>query len=110
MGEGGISTEDVHESRDSQNVPVFPTVLTAGGDSSAIDAATRRVRDERWPEVEAVQKMQEKQGSVFFNDRWSTQLVFRLLPWLMRTGILQWLRRKESRLMSDGVVPVRLVV
>jgi hypothetical protein len=36
--------------------------------------------------------------------------VFRLLPWLMRTGILQWLRRKESRLMSDGVVPVRLVV
>jgi 2-polyprenyl-6-methoxyphenol hydroxylase-like FAD-dependent oxidoreductase len=85
-------------------------VLTAGGDASAIDAATRRVRDERWPEVITVQQMQEKQGSVFFSDRWSTQLAFRLLPCLMRTGMLQWLQRKEKRLMSDGVVPVRLVV
>ena len=32
------------------------------------------------------------------------------LPWLVRTGLLQWLHRKEYRLMSDGVVPVRLVV
>ncbi len=85
-------------------------VLTAGGDPSAIDAATRRVRDERWPEIVTVQQMQEEQGSVFFNDRWSIRLVFRLLPCLMRTGLLQWLRRKEKRLMADGVVPVRLVV
>ena len=85
-------------------------VLTAGGDPSAIDAATRRVRDERWPEVVTVQRMQEKQGSVFFNDRWSIRLAFRLLPCLMRTGLLQWSRRKEKRLMADGVVPVRLVV
>ena len=34
----------------------------------------------------------------------------RLLPLLVRTGLLQWLHRKEYRLMSDGVVPVRLVV
>jgi hypothetical protein len=34
----------------------------------------------------------------------------RLLPFLMRTGILPWLQRKESRLLSEGVVPVRLVV
>jgi len=67
-------------------------VLTGGGDPSAIDAATRRVRDERWPEVVTVQQMQEKQGSVFFNDRWSVRLAFRLLPCLMRTGLLQWLR------------------
>ena len=85
-------------------------VLTAGGDSSAIDAATKRVRDERWPEIVAVQKMQEKQGRTFFGDRWSTRLMFRLLPWLMRTGILRWLGRKQFRLMSEGVVPVRLVV
>src|SRR5262249_46303833 len=26
-------------------------VLTAGGDPSALDAAARRVRDERWPEI-----------------------------------------------------------
>jgi 2-polyprenyl-6-methoxyphenol hydroxylase-like FAD-dependent oxidoreductase len=85
-------------------------VLTAGGDPSAVDAATRRVREERWPEIVTVQQMQEEQGSVFFNDRWSIRLVFRLLPCLMRTGLLQWSRRKEKRLMADGVVPVRLVV
>lgn len=86
-------------------------VLTAGGDPAAIDAATRRVQGERWPEVVAVQQLQENQGSQFFNDRPGTQLVFRLLlPLLMRTGILPWLQRKETRLLTDGVVPVRLVV
>src|SRR5438309_10825602 len=34
----------------------------------------------------------------------------RLLPFLFRTGLLQWLQRKERRQMSEGVVPVRLVV
>ena len=38
-------------------------VLTAGGDPAAIDAAARRVRDERWPEIVAVQKMQEQPGA-----------------------------------------------
>ena len=85
-------------------------VLSAGGDSAAIDAATRRVRDERWPEIVTVQQFQEQQGSVFFNDHWGMRLLFGLLPFLMRTGILQWVQRKEKRLMADGVVPVRLVV
>jgi 2-polyprenyl-6-methoxyphenol hydroxylase-like FAD-dependent oxidoreductase len=85
-------------------------VLTAGGDPTAIDAATRRVQAERWPEIVAVQKMQEKQGRLFFSDRWSTRLMFRLLPCLMRTGLLEWLNRKEDRLMSEGVVPIQLVV
>src|SRR5262249_1557478 len=71
-------------------------VLTVGGDPLAIDAATRRVFDERWPEVVAVQQMQENQGRQFLNDHWSIRLVFRLLPYLMRTGLLQWLRRKET--------------
>jgi 2-polyprenyl-6-methoxyphenol hydroxylase-like FAD-dependent oxidoreductase len=86
-------------------------VLTAGGDPSAIDAATRRVQDERWPEIEAVQQMQENQARLLFApDRWSSRLMHRLLPLLVRTGLLQWLHRKEYRLMSDGVVPVRLMV
>src|SRR5262249_38454033 len=86
-------------------------VLTAGGDPSAIDAAARRVRDERWPEIVAVQEMQQHQTRLLFSpDRWSTRLTHRLLPWLVRTGLLQWLHRKEYRLMSEGVVPVRLVV
>src|SRR4029077_3971063 len=85
-------------------------VLTDGSEPSAIDAAARRVRDERWPEIVAVQEMQQKQGRLFFSDRWSTRLMIRLLPFLIRIGLLEWLQRKEVRLMSEGVVPVRLVV
>ena len=91
-------------------------VLTAGGDGTAIDAATRRVRDERWPEIVAVQKIQDNQGRVLNHpDRWRSRLMLRLLPFLLpflfRTGLLLWLQRKEERRqMSEGVVPVRLVV
>jgi 2-polyprenyl-6-methoxyphenol hydroxylase-like FAD-dependent oxidoreductase len=86
-------------------------VLAAGGDPAALDAAARRVRDERWPEVVAVQEMQQDQARILIApDGWSTRLMNRLLPWLVRTGLLQWLRRKEYQYMSDGVVPVRLVV
>ena len=69
------------------------------------------IRDERWPEGVTVQQLQENQGRQFFSDRWGTRVVFRvLLPFLMRTGILPWLQRKETRLLTDGVVPVRLGV
>ena len=86
-------------------------VLTAGSDPSALDAAATRVRDERWPEIVAVQKMQEHQARMLFDpNSWGTRLTYRLLPFLIRTGLLQWLQRKEYRMMSDGVVPVRLVV
>jgi 2-polyprenyl-6-methoxyphenol hydroxylase-like FAD-dependent oxidoreductase len=86
-------------------------VLTAGSDPSALDAATRRVRDERWPEIVAVQEMQQHQARILIApDRWSTRLMNRFLPLLVRTGLLQWLQRKEYRLISDGAVPVRLVV
>ncbi len=55
--------------------------------------------------------MQQGHMRVLFGpDRWSTRLAQRLLPWLICTGVLQWLRRKENRLMSEGVVPVRLAV
>jgi 2-polyprenyl-6-methoxyphenol hydroxylase-like FAD-dependent oxidoreductase len=86
-------------------------VLSAGGTPAALDAAARRVRDERWPEIVAVQQMQQDAGRrMLAHDRWSTRLLLRLAPLLRRTGILQWLQRKESRLMSEGVVPVRLAV
>ncbi len=89
-------------------------VLTAGGDPSAIDAAARRVRDERWPEIVAVQKVQDNQARVLNHpDRWSSRLLLRLLPCLFRTGLtglLLWLQRRERRQLSEGVLPVRLVV
>jgi len=37
----------------------FAQCSPPGGDPSTIDAATRRVRDERWPEIEAVQNAQK---------------------------------------------------
>src|SRR5262249_22279411 len=86
-------------------------VLTAGGDPAALDAAARRIQEERWPEIVAIQRMQEGQARLLFNpDRWNTRLVNWLLPVLVRTGLLQWLERKHYRQMSHGVVPVRLVV
>ncbi len=86
-------------------------VLSAGGDPAAVDAAARRVREERWPEIVAVQQMQQHQARILFApDRWSTRLVNRLLPLLVRTGLLQWLNRKEYQMIADGAVPVRLVV
>jgi 2-polyprenyl-6-methoxyphenol hydroxylase-like FAD-dependent oxidoreductase len=85
--------------------------LAAGGNAAAIDAAARRVRDERWPEIVAVQQMQQHQARILFApDCWSTRLMNRLLPWLARTGLLSWLQRKEYQVLSDGAVPVRLIV
>jgi 2-polyprenyl-6-methoxyphenol hydroxylase-like FAD-dependent oxidoreductase len=86
-------------------------VLNAGADPSAIDAAARRVKDERWPEIVTVQQMQENQVRLLFRPAgWSTRLAHWLLPLLLRTGLLQWLHRKEYQQMSHGVVPVRLTV
>jgi hypothetical protein len=86
-------------------------VLSGGADPAAIDAAARRVQEERWPEIVGVQKMQEDQARMLFNpNRWSTRLVHWLMPLLLRTGVIQWLHRKQYQQMSHGVVPVRLVV
>ena len=55
--------------------------------------------------------MQEHQSQMMFGgDGWRARMVYRMIPWLLRTGLLQWLNRKEYRLMSEGVVPVRLTV
>jgi 2-polyprenyl-6-methoxyphenol hydroxylase-like FAD-dependent oxidoreductase len=84
-------------------------VLAAGGDAAAIDAAAKRVRDERWPEIETVQKMQDRQARVFNRpDHWTSRLMLRMMPFLFRSGLLLWLERKERRRMSEGVVPVHL--
>jgi hypothetical protein len=84
-------------------------VLVAGGDGAAIDAAARRVQDERMPEIVTIQEMQQKQSRVFFDrDRLSVRVALWLMPLLLRIGLLAWLNRKENEHMSRGVVPVRL--
>jgi 2-polyprenyl-6-methoxyphenol hydroxylase-like FAD-dependent oxidoreductase len=86
-------------------------VLAAGADPTAIDAAARRVRDERWPEIVAVQEMQQNQARILMApDGWRSRMINRLLPWLVRTHLLQWLHRKDYVMIADGAVPVRLNV
>ena len=86
-------------------------VLAAGGGPAAVDAAARRVRDERWPEIVEVQQMQHDHARMLFKvESWKARLMYRLLPWMVRLGVLQRMRRKEYRQMSLGVVPVRLAV
>ena len=86
-------------------------VLAAGGGPEALDAAARRAQDERLPEVVAVQQIQQNHDRGMLSATgWRARLAVRLLPWLIRTGLLQRLRRKELRQMSEGVLPVRLAV
>src|SRR6516164_1687471 len=61
-------------------------VLTAGADPAALDAAARRVQEERWPEIVAIQKMQKDQARMLFApNSWSTRLVHWVVPLLLRT-------------------------
>jgi 2-polyprenyl-6-methoxyphenol hydroxylase-like FAD-dependent oxidoreductase len=83
-------------------------VLAAGGDDTAIDAAAALVREERWPEIVAVQEMQQKQARIFHANGWKGRLINALLPLLLRTGLLQKLNRQHYHHMSYGVVPVKL--
>ena len=63
------------------------------------------------PEIVAVQDMQQKQGRMLLNTSGlRARLLHWMLPFLMRSGLLQWLFRKHHKLMSKGVVPVKLVV
>src|SRR5262249_20602862 len=85
-------------------------VLAAGADPAAVDAAARRVQDERWPEIVTVQQIQHPEAArPNHPESWGSRLMFRLMPLLFRTGVLLWLQRKERRQLSEGVVPVRLV-
>ncbi|HEX4413565.1 MAG TPA: FAD-dependent oxidoreductase [Lacipirellulaceae bacterium] len=89
---------------------LVPTLL-AGSDGVTIDSAAQRVRDERWPEIVAAQDMQQHQARMMFApDNWRGRMMYRMIPLLMRTGLMPWLNRKEYKLMSQGVVPVKLVV
>jgi 2-polyprenyl-6-methoxyphenol hydroxylase-like FAD-dependent oxidoreductase len=84
-------------------------VLTGGNDPAEIDAATRRVAEERLPEIVAIQEHQRKQTRMFLgSDRFSARLAMRLLPFLARTGLLRPLIGKRLHSFQYGIVPVRL--
>jgi 2-polyprenyl-6-methoxyphenol hydroxylase-like FAD-dependent oxidoreductase len=86
-------------------------VLSAGGDPAAIDVAARRVQEERWPEIVAVQDMQQRQARLILDPgRWTVRAFLWLAPLLLRTGLYARLLRRQLEIMSKGAVPVRLTV
>jgi 2-polyprenyl-6-methoxyphenol hydroxylase-like FAD-dependent oxidoreductase len=85
-------------------------VLTSGGSLEAIDAAAQRVAEERMPEIVALQEYQDRQARLFLEPRLASRLAIRLLPFLVRSGLLQLLLGKRLRAFQHGIVPVRLVV
>ena len=85
--------------------------LAVGGAAAAVDAAARRIEEERLPEIALMQDLQQRQARLFFEpDRLSFRLFFRALPLLARAGLLARLFRRRISRFAHGTVPVRLAV
>jgi 2-polyprenyl-6-methoxyphenol hydroxylase-like FAD-dependent oxidoreductase len=83
--------------------------LAGAADATAIDAAARRVAEERLPEIATMQGLQRRQARLLFEgDRWATRLTWWVLPILARAGLLPFLARRRMRRFSRGTVPVHL--
>jgi 2-polyprenyl-6-methoxyphenol hydroxylase-like FAD-dependent oxidoreductase len=91
----------------NQLVPVL-SGDAAGGE---IDAAARRVQQERLPEVRTIQRIQAIPPQILLRDTWWSRAALRVLPALMRSDIL---RARSGgtvfRRMVRGVTNVRLEV
>jgi 2-polyprenyl-6-methoxyphenol hydroxylase-like FAD-dependent oxidoreductase len=83
--------------------------LTAGASPDALDAAARRVQEERLPEVTAIQNLQQGPPQALFGDTWVSRLALDwILPVLVRTGLAQRLFAAGFRRFAYGVTAVRL--
>jgi 2-polyprenyl-6-methoxyphenol hydroxylase-like FAD-dependent oxidoreductase len=83
-------------------------VLAGGGDRAALDAAAQRVAAERMPEIAAMQEHQDRQAKMFFSTGLRNRLVMRVLPLLLRSGLIKMLMGKRMRAFHHGVAAVRL--
>ena len=82
--------------------------IAGSGDRAALDVAARRVADERLPEIAAMQQHQDRQAKMFLGTGFRNRLAMRVMPFLMRTGLLQVLMGKRMRAFHHGVTEVRL--
>jgi 2-polyprenyl-6-methoxyphenol hydroxylase-like FAD-dependent oxidoreductase len=83
-------------------------LLTSGADHAAIDAAARRIADERVPEIAQMQEYQDRQAKMFQAPTWLDRQMTRLLPLLASTGLLKLLMGRRLRAIKFGTVPVHL--
>jgi 2-polyprenyl-6-methoxyphenol hydroxylase-like FAD-dependent oxidoreductase len=87
---------------------VCPALLD--GAASRIDEAAERVARERMPEIAAIQEHQDRQARAFLRPTRMGHLAMRLLPLMVRTGVLRLLMGARLRAFQHGVVQVTLVV
>ncbi len=88
-------------------------VPALGGHASAseIDAAARRVQEQRLPEVAAIQRIQAIPPRILLRDTWWSRVALRILPVLMRSDILRGRRGGTVfRRIAWGVTDVHLEV
>lgn len=85
--------------------------LRAGATPDALDAAARRVQQERLPEVAAIQNLQQAPPRVLFDGSVVGRVVLGgVFPLLVRLGLAQRLFGAVFRRFAHGVAPVRLTV
>ncbi len=88
-------------------------VPALGGRASAseIDAAARRVQQERLPEVATIQRLQAIPPRILLRDTWWSRAALRILPALARSDILRTRRGGTVfRRIARGVTDVHLEV
>ena len=85
--------------------------LAAAAGPDAIDAAARRVQEERLPEVEEIQKRQQVTPPYLLGSTWWTRAVRALVLQLLTLQPLSRLAFRAAReTLANGIVPVRLQV
>jgi len=83
--------------------------LLAGAGAAELDAAARRVQQERLPEVRTIQRLQQLPPRVLFQRTAGSRLLLRhVLPPLARSGVAAVLFRSTFRRFALGTVPVKL--
>jgi 2-polyprenyl-6-methoxyphenol hydroxylase-like FAD-dependent oxidoreductase len=82
--------------------------LASGADRTALDVAAQRVAEERLPEIAAMQQHQDRQAKMFLSADFRNRLAMRVMPFLMRLGLLSVLMGKRMRAFHHGVTEVRL--
>jgi 2-polyprenyl-6-methoxyphenol hydroxylase-like FAD-dependent oxidoreductase len=83
-------------------------VIAGGDDRAALDVAAQRIAEERMPEIAAMQEHQNRQAKMFFSSGLRNRLVMRVLPFLLRSGLMRVLMGKRMRAFHHGVTAVRL--
>lgn len=84
--------------------------LQRGATPQTLDQAAERIAGERLPEIAAIQEHQDRQARTFLQPTVFGRLAMRLLPVLVRSGVMQHLLGARLRAFQHGVVEVTLTV